>query len=154
MAAQPVTAWRFIAAGFGSGWAPKAPGTFGSLVGLAIGCALLAAGHLPLLFGIVAATVIGIYAIAQLPEEASQDPGWIVIDEIAGQMIPLLALYGVSFWGALLSFALFRLFDIWKPWPVSWADARKDEYGIMGDDILAGLMAWLVMLALHLVSPL
>ncbi len=145
--------WRFIASGFGSGLAPKAPGTFGSLAGLVIGCLLLLAGHLALLAGIVVATAIGIYAIGRLPE-ASEDPGWIVIDEIAGQMIPLLALYEFSIWGALLAFALFRLFDIWKPGPVGWADRRKDEYGIMGDDIIAGLMAWLVMLALHLVSPL
>jgi phosphatidylglycerophosphatase A len=145
--------WRFIASGFGSGLAPKAPGTFGSLAGLVIGCLLLLAGHIVLLAGIVLATLIGIYAIGRLPE-AGEDPGWIVIDEIAGQMIPLLALYEFSIWGALLSFALFRLFDIWKPGPVGWADKRKDEYGIMGDDIIAGLMAWLVMLGLHLVSPL
>ena len=99
------------------------------------------------------AIFIGLLAIGRMPEAAS-DPGWIVIDEIAGQMIPLLALYEVTIWGALIAFGLFRLFDIWKPGPVAWADRRKDEYGIMGDDIIAGLMAWLVMLALHLVSPL
>ncbi|MGE4482649.1 MAG: phosphatidylglycerophosphatase A [Acidocella sp.] len=145
--------WRFIASGFGSGLAPKAPGTFGSLAGLVIGCLLLLAGHIALLAGIVVSCAIGLYAIGRLPE-ANEDPGWIVIDEIAGQMIPLLALYEFSIWGALLSFALFRLFDIWKPGPVAWADRRKDEWGIMGDDIIAGLMAWLVMLLLHLVSPL
>nr|WP_295740558.1 phosphatidylglycerophosphatase A [uncultured Acidocella sp.] len=144
---------RFVASGFGSGLAPKAPGTFGALAGLAIGCALLQAGHLALLAGIVVAIFIGLLAIGRMPEAAS-DPGWIVIDEIAGQMIPLLALYEVTIWGALIAFGLFRLFDIWKPGPVAWADRRKDEYGIMGDDIIAGLMAWLVMLALHLVSPL
>jgi phosphatidylglycerophosphatase A len=143
----------FIASGFGSGYAPKAPGTFGSLVGLALGAALLSLGHLPLLFGIVIATALGVYVIGKLPEHAASDPGWIVIDEIAGQMIPLLALYDLSITGALLSFALFRLFDIWKPGPVAWADARHDQYGIMGDDIIAGVMAWIIMLALHLVSP-
>jgi phosphatidylglycerophosphatase A len=153
MAQPAVKYWRFIASGFGSGLAPKAPGTFGSLVGLVIGCLLLLAGHLALLAGIVVAIAVGVLAIGKLPQ-ASEDPGWIVIDEIAGQMIPLLALYTFSIWGALLSFALFRLFDILKPWPVSWADRRQDEYGIMGDDIIAGLLAWVVMLALHLVSPL
>ena len=144
---------RFVASGFGSGLAPKAPGTFGSLVGLAIGCALLQAGHLALLAGIIVAIGLGLLAIGRMPEAAS-DPGWIVIDEIAGQMIPMLALTGLSIPGALLCFGLFRLFDIWKPGPVAWADARHDEYGIMGDDIIAGLLAWLVVLALHLVSPL
>ncbi|MDE1896956.1 MAG: phosphatidylglycerophosphatase A [Rhodospirillales bacterium] len=153
MATTTITPWRFIAAGFGSGWAPKAPGTFGSLVGLAIGALLLTAGHFWLLAGIFLATSIGLYAIRQLPE-ASIDPGWIVIDEIAGQMIPLLALRNFNPWGALAAFALFRLFDIWKPWPVSWADRRRDEFGIMGDDIIAGLLALAALLILHRMLPL
>ena len=145
--------WRFIAAGFGSGLAPKAPGTFGSLVGLLIGCLLLLLGHAALLVGMLVATLIGLFAIRQQPEFA-QDPGWIVIDEIAGQMLALLALSHVSFWGALLAFALFRLFDITKPGPVGWADKRHDEYGIMGDDLIAGAMAFLVLLVLRLVFKL
>ena len=153
MAATAITPWRFIAAGFGSGWAPKAPGTFGSLVGVVIGCLLLGGGHFVLLVGIILATAIGLFAIRQLPE-ASIDPGWIVIDEIAGQMIPLLALRSFNPWGALAAFALLRLFDIWKPWPVSWADRRRDEFGIMGDDIIAGLLALAALLILHKVLPL
>ncbi len=146
--------YTLIASGFGVGYAPKAPGTFGSLLGLALGAALLALGHLPLLFGIVITAGIGIYAIARLPESAAADPGWIVIDEIAGQMIPMLALTQLSPGGMLLCFVLFRIFDIWKPWPVSWADKRHDEYGVMGDDLIAGGLAWIIVLALHLVSPL
>jgi phosphatidylglycerophosphatase A len=144
----------FIASGFGTGYAPKAPGTFGSLLGLALGAALLAVGHLPLLFGVVAVAGVGTWAIAQLPDHAGNDPGWIVIDEIAGQMIPLLALTQLSIGGVLLSFILFRVFDIWKPGPVAWADKRHDEFGIMGDDLIAGLLAWAIILVLHLVSPL
>jgi phosphatidylglycerophosphatase A len=144
----------FFASGFGIGYAPKAPGTFGSLLGLALGAALLAVGHLPLLFGIVVVAGTGIYAISRLPDSAAADPGWIVIDEIAGQMIPLLALTQLSISGLLLCFILFRVFDIWKPGPVAWADKRHDEFGVMGDDLIAGLLAWLIVLALHLVSPL
>lgn len=146
--------YAFLASGFGIGYAPKAPGTFGSLLGLALGAALLAVGHLPLLFGIVVISGIGIFVIARLPDYAAADPGWIVIDEIAGQMIPLLALTQLSLGGVLLCFVLFRLFDIWKPGPVAWADKRHDEYGVMGDDLIAGGLAWLIVLALHLVSPL
>jgi phosphatidylglycerophosphatase A len=146
--------YTLLASGFGVGYAPKAPGTFGSLLGLALGAALLAIGHAPLLFGIVVATGLGVFAIARLPEQAAADPGWIVIDEIAGQMIPLLALSHLSPGGALLAFILFRIFDIWKPGPVAWADKRHDEYGVMGDDLVAGLMAWLVVLLLRLVLPL
>ena len=146
--------YTILASGFGTGYAPKAPGTFGSLLGLALGAALLTIGHLPLLFGIVAVTAFGIYAISRLPEHAALDPGWIVIDEIAGQMIPMLALTQLSFLGALLSFALFRLFDITKLGPVGWADARHDEYGVMGDDVIAGIFALIVMLLLRLVIKL
>ena len=146
--------YTLLASGFGTGYAPRAPGTFGSLLGLALGAALLTIGHLPLLFGIAVVTGLGILAIARLPGAAALDPGWIVIDEVAGQMIPLLALTGLSLWGVLLCFGLFRLFDIFKPGPVAWADQRHDEYGIMGDDLIAGFLAWLVVLALHLVFPL
>ena len=140
--------WVFIASGFGAGMAPKAPGTFGSLVGLIIGCLLLSLGHAALVIGIIVATCVGTYAISQL-SEATEDPGWIVIDEIAGQMLPLLALIHVTFWGAVVAFLLFRLFDILKPGPVGWADKRKDAYGVMGDDLIAGLLALLVMVILY-----
>ena len=147
--------YSLLASGFGIGFAPKAPGTFGSLLGLALGAALLAAGHLPLLFGIVVAAGLGTYVIGSLAAaQKTTDPGWIVIDEIAGQMIPLLALPHLSLTGLLLSFALFRLFDIFKPGPIAWADARHDEFGIMGDDLIAGALAWFLLLLLHLVLPL
>jgi phosphatidylglycerophosphatase A len=149
-----VNFYTLLASGFGIGYAPKAPGTFGSLLGLALGAALLAVGHLPLLFGIVVVAGAGIYAIARLPSDAAADPGWVVIDEIAGQMIPMLALTQLSIGGVLLCFVLFRIFDIWKPGPVAWADKRHDEFGVMGDDLIAGGLAWVIVLALHLVSPL
>jgi len=148
-----MTVWAFLASGFGLGFSPKAPGTVGSLLGLFLGALLLAAGHLPLLFGIVVVSAIGVYAVGAL-DVVAQDPGWVVIDEVAGQMIPLLALAHVGFTGLLVSFALFRLFDILKPGPVGWADARHDEYGVMGDDLIAGAMAFVVILLLRLVFPL
>lgn len=140
--------WAFIASGLGVGLAPKAPGTFGSLLGLVIGFLLLWLGHIALVAGIILVVIFGIYAISQLPE-ATTDPGWIVIDEVAGQMLPLLALERFSIWGAVSAFVLFRLFDILKPGPVGWADRRKDEYGIMGDDLVAGFLALVVMLILY-----
>ncbi len=142
--------WRMIASVAGVGFAPKAPGTFGSLVGLALGALLLLAGDLPLLAGIIVIVTVGLFAIQNIAD-AGQDPGWIVIDEVAGQMIPLLGLGFVGFWGLALAFGLFRLFDIFKPGPVAWADARHDEWGVMGDDIIAGVLALAVILALRLV---
>ncbi len=145
--------WPLLASGAGIGYAPKAPGTFGSFAGLMLGWALLSGGHGLLLLGVAVVTLLGLYAIGQLPH-AAHDPGWIVIDEIAGQMLAMLALPHPSFIGLVLCFALFRLFDILKPGPVAWADRRDDEFGIMGDDLIAGLLAALVIWLLRLVWPL
>lgn len=148
-----MSAWHWIASGFGAGYAPKAPGTAGSLVGLFIGTLLLTAGHLPLVFAIIIVTALGIFAIQRV-DNGGADPGWIVIDEIAGQMIGMLTLATLTPLSLLVSFALFRLFDIWKPGPVAWADRRHDAYGVMGDDVIAGLMAAVSVLALEMVIPL
>jgi phosphatidylglycerophosphatase A len=143
---------RATASGFGAGYAPRAPGTAGSVLGLLLGALLLAAGHLPLFFGILLASGAGIWAIRAIGEGAA-DPGWIVIDEIAGQMIAMLALPHNSLAGLILAFALFRLFDITKPGPIGWADARHDEWGVMGDDWIAGAFAFACLLILRLVLP-
>ena len=143
----------FVASGAGSGYAPRAPGTAGSLVGLLFGALLLPFGHLALLFGIIVASIAGIWAIGR-GGSAALDPGWIVIDEIAGQMIAMIALHRISIIGLILAFALFRLFDITKWGPIGWADQRHDEWGVMGDDWLAGVAAALVIAVLRLVLPL
>ncbi len=148
----------FIAAGFGAGAAPRAPGTAGSLVGLALGALLLHAAAALLFAGIVVATYGGLWAISAatgLPLRATQDadthadPGWIVIDEIAGQMLALVALHRVSALGLLAGFALFRLFDIAKPGPIGWADRQGGAAGIMADDLLAGFASALCLLLLQ-----
>ncbi len=141
-----------IASGFGAGRAQVAPGTFGSLLGLAIGAILLHFGRIPLSLGIIAASLGGFWAVPRTGA-AADDPGWIVIDEIAGQMIAMLPLSLVSVRGLLLSFLLFRLFDIRKPYPISRIDARRDTLGIMADDWLAGLFAAIFIVILRLVWP-
>jgi phosphatidylglycerophosphatase A len=144
---------RLAASGFGAGYTPRAPGTAGSVLGLALGALLLAAGHLPLVFGIMVVSGIGVWAIEAVGEGPA-DPGWIVIDEVAGQMIALLALSHVSLLGLVLAFGLFRLFDILKPGPIGWADARHDEWGVMGDDWVAGVFALIGLLLVRAVAPL
>jgi len=90
-------------------------------------------------------TGLGYWALARLPE-TGEDPGWVVIDEAAGQSLALAAATG---WvGVLLAFALFRLFDITKPGPVGWADRQKGPFGVMADDVIAGAMAAAVILVL------
>ncbi len=144
---------RFIASGFGSGFAPKAPGTAGSFVGLLIGIPLYIWSPLALALGVCIATLAGlaaIHAATNLPfrapaKSAHDDPGWIVIDEIAGQMLALFGLHHLTPIGIALAFALFRLFDIAKPFPVGWADRQGGSAGIMADDLLAGALAAFLM---------
>ncbi len=81
------------------------------------------------------------------------DPGWVVIDEFAGQWITMLALSRAGLAGLLLAFALFRLFDITKLGPVGWADRRHGAFGIMADDVIAGLIAAALLLLLRLAWP-
>jgi phosphatidylglycerophosphatase A len=147
-----VNFWTFIASGGGAGYAKRAPGTAGSALGLLIGAVLLAGGHFLLLLGVLLASAIGVWAVACIGS-AAEDPGWIVIDEIAGQMIALLALPRVTLAGLLLAFGLFRLFDIIKPGPVGWADARHDEWGLMGDDWIAGGLAFCCIILVRLMLP-
>ena len=140
-----------IATWFGAGFLPKAPGTWGSLFALPFAWLLVAAGGAPLLAGAVAILfLIGWWASSHYIEQSGiDDPGSVVVDEVAGQWLTLVAvpldplLY-------LIGFLLFRIFDIIKPWPVSWADRRVGGgLGVMLDDILAGLYALAALLVLE-----
>ncbi|MFM8613857.1 MAG: phosphatidylglycerophosphatase A [Alphaproteobacteria bacterium] len=133
----------------GVGRLKPAPGTWGSLVVLP--AALL--GPMPALLLAIFVTLIGFYAVREvLRETPDQDPGWIVVDEAAGMLIALAGLsMTASIWGVLIAFGLFRIFDILKPWPISWADQQKGALGVMLDDIVAGALA---ALALILARPL
>jgi phosphatidylglycerophosphatase A len=145
----------WVACGFGSGASPWAPGTAGSLVGLALGLLLLKISIPMLLLGTAIATVAGYAAIRATlsATEADADPGWIVIDEIAGQMLSLAPLHHITPLGILLAFALFRLFDITKAGPIGWADRQGGATGIMADDLIAGALAALTLLAIQVVHP-
>ncbi|CCQ73470.1 phosphatidylglycerophosphatase A [Magnetospira sp. QH-2] len=137
---NPVT---LLATWFGSGLLPRMPGTWGSIAALPFAWILVGIGGWPLL---LAATAVifpvgvwsgGLYAT----REGREDPGPVVIDEVAGQWLTLVVvpldplLYGIGF-------LLFRVFDITKPWPVSLADRKiKGGLGIMLDDILAAFYA-------------
>ena len=89
------------------------------------------------------ACVMGVWAVRDIGGQ--DDPGWIVIDEVAGQWIALLGLSVVSAYGVIAAFALFRFFDILKPGPVGWMDRRKDASGVMGDDIVAGAIVAVIL---------
>lgn len=143
--------YQFLALGFGSGLAAKAPGTFGTLAAVPLVALLLWLGNAYLLAFVLLGSVLGIYLCGQTAADVGEhDHGAIVWDEIIGFGITMLWL--PLHWQTLLAgFVLFRLFDIVKPWPISWLDKKvHGGIGIMLDDILAGIAALLLM---HLLLP-
>ena len=129
-----------LAFGFGSGLSPKAPGTVGSLLGLAIWL-LLAKLSLPFYLVFVAiCTLVGVHICGSAAKRLGvHDHGGIVWDEFVGLWIGMAGL-SVSWASLVLGFGLFRLFDIWKPWPIKWIDKNiSGGLGIMLDDIAAGV---------------
>ena len=140
---------HFLSLGFGSGLMPKAPGTFGTLAAIPV---YLLMSELSLVFFIAITTVItllGIY-LADYTSKALgvHDHSGIVIDEIAGYLITMIAVPFDWMW-IITGFVLFRIFDILKPWPISWLDKRvQGGFGIMIDDVLAGVFS---LLCLHLI---
>ncbi len=152
---SPRTALTRAVATFGHvGSIPGPAGTWGSLAALATGYGLHVLGSFPLLaVATLAAIGVGWWATGvEIHEQDDLDPGHIVIDEVAGQWIALWPL-SLGMWhigapatlfpwpGWVAAFLLFRLLDVWKPWPISWADRRKGPTGVMLDDVLAGLIA-------------
>lgn len=147
-----------IASVCGVGYVPVASGTVASAVAVALAFPIILYGGG---WGLVAASLIafgiGIWACGDHVRATSrEDPSECVIDELAGQwlacafaVLPLgLPAAPITSPGLLLAFALFRLFDIWKPWPVSWADrSLPGGLGVMADDMIAGLMAGLLVMA-------
>jgi phosphatidylglycerophosphatase A len=143
-----MNAARFVASGGGSGLLPRAPGTWGSLAALAVGAALLAASPWVLAAGIVGATLAGFWAIPRAGGDA--DPGWVVIDEVAGMWLTMIALPAPSWLGLAVAFVVFRLLDITKPGPIGAIDRWHGAAGVMGDDLAAGLLGAALLYALRI----
>jgi phosphatidylglycerophosphatase A len=142
---------RLVAGGFGCGRSPWAPGTVASLVAVALGAGLLWLSPWLLAAAAAAATLGGVLAVRAAG--AGDDPGWVVIDEFAGQWLTLLALPTPSASGLLAGFALFRLLDIVKPGPIGWADRHHGPLAVMADDVLAGLLGAALLRAARLLWP-
>jgi len=148
---------RLIASCFGLGWLPIAPGTWGSLPP-AVAFAIMANLHAPAvaILGVMAAFVVAasVACVACVPAVAAlagkTDPGEVVVDEVAGQavaflIIPLILPADLSMKQrcliAGLGFLLFRVLDITKPWPIKKLEALPAGWGVLADDLLAGLFA-------------
>jgi phosphatidylglycerophosphatase A len=150
-----MTVSKLVATGFGLGYLRPAPGTWGSAGALIAGLLIdYYLGFWVLVLATVLATAVGFWAChAELHDRPGADPSEIVIDEIAGQWLTLL-FPAFAFWrmgltdwaiaaypGWIAAFVFFRLFDIWKPWIVGYADRRHDPAGVMLDDLYAGVLA-------------
>ncbi len=131
-----MTPSRLIASGGGCGFAPVAPGTVASAAPLLPGALLLHISPALLAAAALAATLAGLWSIRAA--HVAGDPGWVVIDEIAGQLLALWGLAHASVAGVLAAFIIFRLLDVAKPGPIGWADRQGGAAGIMADDVLAG----------------
>ena len=138
---------HFIALGFGAGLAPRAPGTAGTLAALGLYWVLAQAlPPLAIAFLAVPLFFVGVWACGVAGRNlGAEDHGALVWDEIVA-FLPLAALASASLWLQAIAFLLFRLFDIWKPFPIRHFEARvKGGLGVMLDDLLAACYAYLVL---------
>jgi phosphatidylglycerophosphatase A len=144
-------AW-LIATVFGAGLSPVAPGTAGSLVGVATAWAIVHFFALPpfclaiLSLGLVPIGIWSATVTAQM--SGKKDPGLVVIDEVLGQWITLAGGVHLNWKMYVIGFALFRLFDVWKPYPARQLEALPAGQGIVADDLMAGLYGALVLFTL------
>ena len=138
---------HFLALGFGSGLAPKAPGTFGTLAAVPLFLLMAPLSNTVYLALLVLMSIAGIYICGKAAEDAGvPDHGAIVWDEIVGLLITMCVM-PVTWQTLLVGFVLFRFFDILKPWPISFIDKNcHGGFGIMLDDIVAGIAAWACMM--------
>lgn len=151
---------KIIATFFYVGHMRPAPGTWGSLAALPFAWVIITfTGLYGLILASISVYFIGLWATKmETAGKENHDPSEIVIDEVVGQWIALLPVAGIftsrglealALWpGWIAAFALFRLFDITKPWLVGWADKRDDAVGVMLDDVIAGAFAAIGVLAL------
>lgn len=151
------TLWAWTAATFfGAGLGKPGPGTWGSIAAVLLWFAVGRIWALPTstlawitIAGAALATLIGVPAATIVARESGKkDPSHVVIDEVAGQWIALIG-SAVDWRQALLGLLLFRIFDIVKPWPVRQLEKLPEGWGIVFDDVAAGLYAWLLAALAH-----
>lgn len=141
----------FIAFGFGSGLSPVAPGTCGTIAAIPLYW-LLSFCSWPVYIALTcAAFILGVKVSDRVSRDLGEhDYKGIVWDEIVGYLLTMFLVPFGWLW-AIAGFILFRLFDIWKPWPISWVDKRvHGGLGIMLDDVLAAIPAWIILQLLAL----
>jgi phosphatidylglycerophosphatase A len=137
---------QFLALGFGSGLAPKAPGTFGTLAAIPIFLLLTMLTPLYYMIAVIIMSIAGIYICGKAADDVGvHDHPSIVWDEFVGYFITMF-MVPISWQSVLVGFLLFRFFDIFKPWPISFIDKKvSGGFGIMLDDVIAGVFALIIM---------
>ena len=143
-----------IASGFGSGFSPFAPGTAGALVDVIIWTVLFYVIPFNVLLVvtsllIVLFTAAGIWSTDKLESEWGKDPSKVVVDEMVGVWIALLAVPVGNVWYILFAFLLFRFFDIFKPLGIRKMEQLEGGIGVMADDILAGIYSFLLLMGVR-----
>jgi phosphatidylglycerophosphatase A len=141
---------HLVAFGFGSGLSPWAPGTFGTLIAIPIVLFVMQFGFAVHLAFAILAAIFGIFVCGESARRLGvHDHPGIVWDEITGFAVTMLTV-PANLYSVVAGFALFRLFDIWKPWPIREADhSLSGGLGIMLDDIIAGIFAAAILLAIR-----
>jgi len=136
----------FIAFGFGSGLMPIAPGTWGTLAAIPVYCLMMSLSPIVYLSLTALLFILGVWVSEKVSAELGEhDFSGIVWDEVVGFLLTMTCAPAGWKW-MLAGFILFRIFDILKPWPISLADKRvKGGFGIMLDDVLAAVPAWLIL---------
>lgn len=137
-----------IGTGFGSGYMPVAPGTAGSILALII-YFIFPLDAIYWLSISIMFFIAGIWSSSAIEKDKGKDPGLVVIDEMVGQWLAVIFL-PFSWITLLIGFILFRTFDIWKPYPINRSQKLKAGWGIMIDDVLAGVYANIVLQAIYI----
>jgi phosphatidylglycerophosphatase A len=151
--AAPNVVARLVATGLGSGYSPIAPGTAGSAVGLALFWPL---AHLPLAVQVAATVAVFVAGVAAATHVADRvglkDPGLVVVDEVVGMWVTLL-LVPFTPVTAAIGFVAFRVMDVFKPYPARQLEHLRGGWGIMADDVMAGVYANLLVRIALMVVP-
>jgi phosphatidylglycerophosphatase A len=141
-----------VATGAGSGFAPVAPGSFGSALGVLVFVLFSPVGSGLFALTWLALLALGVWAAERAEGIYGEDDGRIVIDEVLGQLLtlaPFLWWGPASLLGLVTGFVTFRLLDVWKPGPIGWAERRfEGGTGVVADDVVAGALGALVLAAL------
>lgn len=147
--AVSAVAWT-LATWFGCGRVPKAPGTAGTVGAIPLYLLLARAGQAGVGLAAIVSTFVGVWAASVVARQlASKDPQVVVIDEVAGFLVTMVPVHAVSWQAVVSGFVLFRVLDSLKPWPIRRAEKLPGGWGIVLDDVVAGVFGAAAMIGLH-----